>query len=85
MHQSAYHHKGHVVIPIGRRRIQNRNANLFDLLYNERECYICHNFGHKATECNLKENKTEPNMKHTAERNVWRKKESSHCNLVLSV
>ena len=24
-------------------------------------------------------------MKHTAERNVWRKKESSHCNLVLSV
>ena len=68
-----------------RRRMQNRNANPFDILYNEPECYICDNFGHKVTDCNLKENKTEPSMKHTTERNVWRKKESSHCNLVLSV
>ena len=85
IHQSAYSHMGRVSQSAIKRRTQNRNTNPFDLLYNETECYICHNFGHKATECNLKENKTEPKMKYTAERNVWRKKESSHCNLVLSV
>ena len=36
------------------RRIHNRHTNPFDLLYNEPECYICHNYGHKALECHLK-------------------------------
>ena len=71
--------------PAVKRRALNRNANPFDLLYNEPECYICHDFGHKAVDCKLKKNKTDPIMKHTAEPSVWKKKERSHCNLVLSV
>jgi len=85
IHQSAYHHTDRASLPTGRRRFQNRNVNRFECLNNELECYICHNFGHKATECNLKENKTESKPKNTAKRSVWKKKESHQCDLVLSV
>ena len=67
IHQLAYNHMGRVSQSAVKRRMKNRNTNPFDLLYNETECYICYNFGHKATKCNLKENKTEPKMKYTAE------------------
>ena len=35
-------------------RTHNIHNNPFDLLYNESECYICHNYGHKTLECHLK-------------------------------
>jgi FtsZ-binding cell division protein ZapB len=85
MSKTTYHHKGRAALPTGRRRVQHRNANSFDSLYNEPKCYNCSNFGHVATECNLKHYKAELKTKYTAEQNVWRKKENSHCNLVLSV
>ena len=31
-----------------KRITHDRNNNSFDLLYNEPECCVCHNFGHKA-------------------------------------
>jgi hypothetical protein len=85
MAKTVYHHKGRVALPTDKRRVQHRNANPFDSLYNEPKCYNCSNFGHVATECNLKHYKAELKTKYTAEQNVWRKKEKSHCNLVLSV
>jgi hypothetical protein len=83
--KQAYHHKGRAAIPTGRKRVQHRNANSFDPLYNEPRCYNCSNFGHIATECYLKHYKAESKTKYIAEQNVWRKKENSHCNFVLSV
>ncbi len=71
--------------PAVKRRTPNQDVNPFNSLYNEFECYICHNFGHKAIDCDLKKIKTDPIMKHTAEPSVWRKKERPHYNLVLSV
>ena len=85
MHFSVNKHIDHNCRPAVKRRAPNINANPFDLLYNEPECYICHDFGHKAIDCNLKKIKTDPIMKHTAEPKVWRKKERPHYNLVLSV
>ena len=35
-----------------------RNIKSFELLYNRTECYICHNFGHKASDFHLKNYKT---------------------------
>ena len=67
-----------------RRRVQDINVNPFDLLYNEPECYVCHNFGHKASECYLKDYKIDSRMNCSAERKVWKKKESNKCGLVLS-
>jgi hypothetical protein len=49
MSKLAYHHKGHAALPTCRRRVQHRNANSFDSLYNEPKCYNCSNFGHVAT------------------------------------
>ena len=60
--------------------------NLFDLLYNEPECYICHNFGHKDSNCHLKDYKIDPRVNCFAESDkVWKKKENNKCGLVLSV
>ena len=60
--------------------------NSFDLLYNEPECYVCHNFGHKASNCHLKDYKTDPRVNYSAESaKVWKKKENNKCGLVLSV
>ena len=41
------------------KRTYNRHTNPFDLLYSEPECYIFH-FGHKASDCHLKNYKTDP-------------------------
>jgi hypothetical protein len=63
---------------------QHRN-NYFDPLYNEPECYICHNFGHKALDCHLKNYKVDPRINSSAENvKIWKKKESNKCGLVLS-
>jgi hypothetical protein len=62
---------------------RQRCTNKFDLLKNEIECYICHNFGHKSIDCRLRE--YEPDSKSPAENvKFWKKKESDKCGLVLS-
>jgi len=54
-------------------------------LYNEPECYVCHNFGHKASNCYMKNYKTEPRMNYSAKNSkVWKKRESNKCGLILS-
>jgi hypothetical protein len=49
MEKTVYHHKGRAALPTGKRRVQHRNVNPFDSLYNEPKCYNCSNFGHVAT------------------------------------
>jgi hypothetical protein len=57
--------------------------NNFDLLNNEIECYICHNYGHKSVDYQLKN--YEPDLNSPAENvKFWKKKESNKCGLVLS-
>jgi hypothetical protein len=64
---------------------RQRHNNYFDPLYNEPECYICHNFGHKALDCHLKNYKVDPRINSSAENvKIWKKKESNKCGLVLS-
>ena len=36
------------------RRTQEKHNNRYELLFSEPECYICHDYGHKATNCHLK-------------------------------
>jgi hypothetical protein len=72
----------------GRRTQEKHNnryehKNCYDLLYSELECYICQNYGHKATNCHLKKynrdwNLTDENIK------VWKKKVDDKCGLALS-
>jgi hypothetical protein len=48
-------------------------------------CYNCHNFGHKAAKCHLKNYKVDPRTKPlTRNDNTWKKKDSEKCGLVLS-
>jgi len=57
--------------------------NRYDLLFSELECYICHNYGHKATNCHLK--KYNPGQNPTVENDkVWKKKVDEKCGLALS-
>ncbi len=84
IHQSVYKQKAHVAQPTTRRRIQDRNVNPFECLYNELECYVCHNFGHKALECYLNNYKTYSRVNYSYERKMWKKKERNKCGLVLS-
>jgi hypothetical protein len=57
--------------------------NNFDLLNNDIECYICHNYGHKSVDYRLKN--YEPDLNSPAENvKFWKKKESDKCGLVLS-
>ena len=72
--------------PTIRREIHDKNVNPFDLLYDEPKCYICHNFGHKATKCYLKNYNSDSRVNCSVEKEkVWRKKEDNKCGLVLSV
>jgi hypothetical protein len=60
-------------------------TNHFDLLNNELKCYNCHNFGHKAANCHLKNYKADPRIKPLARNaSTWKKKDSEKCGLVLS-
>jgi hypothetical protein len=62
---------------------RQRCNNNFDLLNNEIECYIYHNYGHKSIDCRLKN--YEPDLNSPAENvKFWKKKESDKCGLVLS-
>ena len=68
-----------------RRRAHARNINSFELLYNMPECYICHNFGHKATKCYLKNYESDSRVDYSVKKaKVWKKKENNQCGLVLS-
>jgi hypothetical protein len=57
--------------------------NNFDLLNNEIECCICHNYGHKSVHCQLRN--YEQDLNSPAENvKVWKNKETDKCGLVLS-
>jgi hypothetical protein len=72
----------------GRRtQVKHNNSyehnNRYDLLFSEPECYNCHNYGHKAADCRLRN--YNPDLIPTAENvKVWKKKEDDKCGLVLS-
>ena len=54
-------------------------------MYNDLECYICHNYGHKSLKCHLKNYRLDSRMNYSAENvKFWKKKESNKCGLVLS-
>jgi hypothetical protein len=62
---------------------RQRCNNKFDLLNNEIECCIYHNYGHKYVDCRLKN--YEPDLNSYSENDkFWKKKESDKCGLVLS-
>jgi hypothetical protein len=62
---------------------RQRCNNNFDVLNNEIECYICHNYGHKFVDCRLRNYELDLNS--PAENvKVWKKKESDKCGLVFS-
>ena len=64
---------------------QRCNYN-FDLLNNEIECYNCHNFGHKVTNCHLKNYKADPRIKFLDKKaNTWKRKDIEKCDLALSI
>jgi hypothetical protein len=64
---------------------RQRRTNHFYLLNNEFECYNCHNFNHKATNCHLENYKADPRIKPLARNSsTWKKKDSEKCGLVLS-
>jgi hypothetical protein len=68
---------------MARKRTQIKHNNHYDHLFNELECYICHNYGHKDADCCLKNYK--PVSNHRVENvNVWKKKEDNKCGLVLA-
>jgi hypothetical protein len=59
--------------------------NNFDLLNNEIECYNCHNFGHKAANCHLKNYKADPRIKFLDRKtSTWKRKDSEKCGQALS-
>jgi hypothetical protein len=65
------------------KKMQIKHKNRYDPLFNEPECYICHNYGHKSADCRLKNYKTISN--HRAENvKVWNKLRDDKCGLVLS-
>jgi hypothetical protein len=65
------------------KRMQITHNNHYDPLFYEPKCYICHNYGHKAIDCCLKNYK--PDSNHRAENvKVWKKNEYNKCGLVLS-
>ena len=75
--QSTSKQEQHTTQFTTKRITHDRNNNSFDLLYNEPKCYIYRKFGHKDSNCHMKDYKTEPRMNYFAERNkVWKKKET---------
>jgi hypothetical protein len=64
---------------------RQRCNNNFDLLNNEIECYNCHNFGHKAANCHLKNYKADPRIKFLDRKaSTWKRKDSEKGGLALS-
>jgi hypothetical protein len=65
------------------KRMPIKHNNHYDPLFNEPECYICHNYGHKVADCRLKNYK--PDSNHRSKNvKVWKKNEDIKCGLVLS-
>jgi hypothetical protein len=74
-------------LPQQRMRSTSRQLcnNNFDLLNNEIECYNCHNFGHKAANCHLKNYKADPRIKFLDRKtSTWKRKDSEKCGQALS-
>jgi hypothetical protein len=75
------------VIDGGRMQVKHNNRNehnnCYDLLFSEPQCYNCHNYGHKAAECRLRNYKPDLNLA-VENFKVWKKKEDDQCRLVLS-
>jgi hypothetical protein len=68
---------------MARKMTQVEHNNHYDPLFNEPECYTCHNYGHKAADCHLRN--YEPDLNPFVENvKVWKKKENDKCGLVLS-
>jgi hypothetical protein len=71
----------------GRTQVKHNNSyehnNHCDLLFSEPECYICHNYGHKAADCRLRNYKPDSNTT-TENFKIWKKKEDDKGRLVLS-
>jgi len=71
----------------GRTQVKHNNSdennNRYDLLFSEPKCYICHNYGHKAANCRLRNFKRDSNPT-TENFKIWKKKEDVKCRLVLS-
>jgi hypothetical protein len=64
---------------------RQRCNNNFDLLNNEIECYNCHNFGHKAANCHLKNYKEDPRIKFLDRKtSTWKRRDSEKCGQALS-
>jgi hypothetical protein len=64
---------------------RQRCNNDFDLLNNDSECYNCHNFGHKAANCHLKNYKADPRIKFLERKtNTWKRKDSEKSGQALS-
>ena len=63
------------------KRTHVKHNNRFDSLINEPECYICHNYGHKAVDCRLNNYKSYLNS-FTEIVKVWKNKESDKCGLI---
>jgi hypothetical protein len=64
------------------KRTHIKHNNHYDPLFNEPECYIYHNYGHKAADYHLKNYK--PDSSHRDENiKVWKKNEDNKCGLVL--
>jgi hypothetical protein len=76
-----------------RRSINNKQSmsrqrcnNNFDLLNNDIKCYNCHNFGHKAANCHLKNYKVDPRIKFLDKKaSTWKRKDIEKCDLALSI
>jgi hypothetical protein len=65
------------------KRMHITHNKCYDPLFNEPECYIFHNCGHKVADCRLKNYK--PDSNHRDENvKVWKKNEDNKCVLVLS-
>jgi hypothetical protein len=65
------------------KKMQNKHNNHYDPLFNELECYICHNYEHKVVDFRL--NNYKPDSNHRAENiKVWKKNEDNKCGLALS-
>jgi hypothetical protein len=70
---------------INKQSMSRQPCNNFDLLNNEIECYNCHNFGHKAANCHLKNYKADPRIKFLDRKtNTWKRKDSEKCGQALS-
>ena len=81
--QSLNNHQLHPTQFTIERRSHNRHTNHFDLLYNEPEFYICHNYGHKELKCHLKNYRLDSRMNYLAAIvKFWKKNASNKCGLV---